>query len=170
MNRNVVSFHFVLRDASGRVLDMSQGGEPVRYLEGADQIIDGLEEALRGASPGQELKVQLPAGKAYGQHDPSLVQVVARGSIPVEGDLNVGDRFQTEPDPYAPVVTIAAVDGDQVTLDGNHPLAGVDLTFDVQVLAVRAATEAELSQNAPNHDGCCGGGGGGNCGCGCGSH
>jgi FKBP-type peptidyl-prolyl cis-trans isomerase SlyD len=172
MSRHVVSLHYTLRDPSGQVLDMSAGGEPICYLEGAGQIIDGLDEQLQGVPAGTKTRVLVPAAKAYGLRDPERIHKVSRALIPFEGELTIGDRFQTEPDPGAPVVTIAAVDGDEVTLDANHPLAGIDLTFDVEILAVRAATEEELAhghahgEGGHGHgegDGGCGCGGGGQC-------
>ena len=161
MSRNVVTFNYTLRDPSGRVLDMSNAGEPISYLEGAGQIIDGLDAQLRGVAAGVKQRVSVPAARAYGLPDPSLVQKVSRALLPVEGELKVGDQFQTEPDRFAPVVTITALEGDQVTLDANHPLAGVDLTFDVEIVEVRAATPEEL-QHGHAH---AGSGGGGSCGC-----
>lgn len=140
----VVTFHYTLRDPSGRVLDSSAGGDPISYLEGAGQIIDGLDEQLRFASAGEKARVSVPAKKAYGERDPAQVQRVKRAMLPVEGELKVGDQFQTDTDRYAPVVTVQAIEGDEVLLDANHPLAGVDLTFDVEIVAVRPATAEEL--------------------------
>lgn len=142
--RRVVTFHYTLRDAQGQVLDTSAGSEPITYLEGAGQIIDGLDEQLRDAPPGKKARVAVPAARAYGMHDPSQVQKVKRDLLPVEGELTVGDRFQTDTDRFAPVVTVIAIEGDEVLLDGNHPLAGVDLVFDVEVVAARPATAEEL--------------------------
>lgn len=144
MNRHVVTFHYTLRDPAGRVLDTSAGGEPVVYLEGAGQIIDGLDAQLRGVAAGTKVRVQVPAARAYGAHDPAQVQQVRRAQLPVTGELKVGDQFQAGADRFAPVVTVVAIDGEHVTLDANHPLAGTDLTFDVEVVAVRAATAEEL--------------------------
>lgn len=144
MSRNVVTFHYTLRDPAGRVLDTSAGGEAITYLEGAGQIIDGLDEQLRGKPAGTHCIVHVPAAKAYGEHDAAQIQRVPRAHIPVEGELNIGDRFQTDTDRYAPIVTVVAVDADTVTLDANHPLAGVDLTFEIELVAVRASTEEEL--------------------------
>ncbi len=144
MKPNVVTFTFTLRDPAGRVLDTSVGGAPITYLEGAGQIIDGLDEQLRGVAIGTKTILQVPAAKAYGERDESQVQTLNRAQIPVEGTLNVGDRFQTDTDKHAPVVTVVALDAENVTLDANHPLAGVDLTFEVEVLGVRAATPEEL--------------------------
>jgi FKBP-type peptidyl-prolyl cis-trans isomerase SlyD len=142
--RRVVTFHYTLRDPSGRVLDTSAGGGPVTYLEGAGQIIDGLDTRLRAAAAGAKLHVQVPAAEAYGERDLAQVQRVKRAVLPVAGELRVGEQFQAGGDRHAPVVTVVAIEGDDVTLDANHPLAGMDLAFEVEVVAVRAATAAEL--------------------------
>ena len=139
----VVTFHYVLRDPSGRVLDTSAGAEPVTYLEGAGQIIDGLDEQLRGATAGEKPRVEVPAARAYGARDAAQVQRVKRALLPVPGELKVGDQFQTDTDRFAPVVTVAAIEGDEVLLDANHPLAGVDLTFEVEIVTTRPATAEE---------------------------
>ncbi len=143
--RRVVTFHYTLRDPAGRVIDTSAGGAAVTYLEGAGQIIDGLDEQLRGAEAGAKVRVEVPAAKAYGERDPAQVHRVNRGLLPVEGELKVGDTFQAGQDRHAPTVTVTGVAGDDVLLDANHPLAGVDLTFDVEVLEARGATAEELS-------------------------
>lgn len=154
MNRNVVTFHYTLRNPAGAVLDTSAGGAPVVYLEGAGQIIDGLDEQLRGLPVGTKTRVQVPATRAYGARDPGQVQSVGRAQLPVEGTLKVGDQFQAGTDRLAPVVTVVAIEGDHITLDANHPLAGVDLTFDVEIVAARAATAEELNHgHAHGEDG-----------------
>jgi FKBP-type peptidyl-prolyl cis-trans isomerase SlyD len=143
--RRVVTFHYTLRDPGGRVIDTSAGAEPITYLEGGGQIIEGLDEQLRFAAAGEKSTVLVPAAKAYGDHDPAQVQKVKRALLPVEGELKVGDQFQAGGDRYAPVVTDRAIEGDEVLLDANHPLAGVDLKFEVEVVAVRQPTAEELS-------------------------
>ncbi len=143
--RRVVTFHYTLRDPAGRVLDSSAGGEPITYLEGAGQIIDGLDARLRSAEAGAKQRVQVPAAEAYGERDAAQVQQVKRAVLPVDGELQLGAQFQAGPDRHAPVVTVVAIDGEDVTLDANHPLAGVDLAFDVEIVAARAATAEELS-------------------------
>ncbi len=155
--RRIVTFHYTLRDPRGRVLDTSAGGEPIRYLEGAGQIIDGLDEALRDVSSGTRAEVQVPAAKAYGEHDPKQVQRVLRSLLPVQGELKPGDQFQVGNDQFSPVVTVVSIEGEEVLLDGNHPLAGVDLTFDVELVAAREATADELTHgHAHADDGTCG--------------
>lgn len=142
--RRVVTFHYTLRDPSGKVIDTSAGGEPVTYLEGAGQIIDGLDARLRTAAAGAKARVQVPAAEAYGAREAAQVQRVKRAMLPVEGELKAGDTFQAGEDRFAPVVTVLAIEGEEVVLDANHPLAGVDLTFDVEILAVREASAEEL--------------------------
>lgn len=142
--RRIVTFHSTLRDPLGQVLDTSAGGAPITYLEGAGQIIDGLDEQLRAAGAGEKRRVIVPAAKAYGERDPAQVQQVPRAQLPIEGEVRVGDQFQAGEDRYAPVVTVVKVEGEHVTLDANHPLAGVELTFDVEVVSVRPATPEEL--------------------------
>jgi FKBP-type peptidyl-prolyl cis-trans isomerase SlyD len=141
----LLTFHYTLRDAGGRVIDTSRGGEPMPFLEGTGQIIDGLEEPLLQMTAGEKRHVVVPPERAYGRREAELVQQVPRANLPV-GDLQVGDQFQTGPDRQAPVVTVVAIEGDQVMLDANHPLAGQVLHFEVELVAVRAATPAELQQ------------------------
>lgn len=141
-------FHFTLRDPEGRVLDTSQGGEPVAYVEGASQIIPGLEAQLAGEPAGRRLRVTVPAAQAYGERDPAQVQTVPRDALPVEGELHPGDTFRAGTDAFAAVVTVVAVAGADVTLDANHPLAGMALTFDLEILEARPATAAEQAAAA----------------------
>lgn len=169
MSRSVVSFHYTLRNQQGQMLDSSIGADPIQYLEGSGQIIDGLEEALTGLAAGTKRVIMVAAERAYGKRDPELVRKIARTRLPVE-NINVGDMFQTDGGPSA-IVTVTAIEGDEVTLDGNHPLADQDLIFDVEVLNAREASPEEIAHghvHAPggqshhdhghHHDGegCCG--------------
>ena len=149
MNRSVVTFHYTLRDAQAVLLDASDRDEPISYLEGSGQIIEGLEEQLRGLEPGTKRSIAVPAAKAYGVRDESQVQRVPRAALPVEGELRPGDRFQAGEDRFAPVVMVVKIEGDEVLLDANHPLAGVDLVFEVEIVAVRPATMAEITRGQP---------------------
>lgn len=152
--RRVVTFHYTLRDPAGRVIDTSSGGLPVTYLEGAGQIIDGLDEQLRDIQPGMRTQIHVTAAAAYGERDPSQVQSVLRALLPVQGELKVGDQFQAGEDQFAPVVTVVGIDGDSILLDANHPLAGVDLTFDVELTAARPATPEELAHGHVHNADC----------------
>jgi FKBP-type peptidyl-prolyl cis-trans isomerase SlyD len=141
-----ITFHYILKDATGRLLDTSRGGAPMPFTEGTGQIIEGLEESLLLMAAGEKRTVVVPPERAYGVLDANLVQKVRRARLPVD-DLKVGDQFQTGPDRSAPVVTVKAIEGDEVLLDANHPLAGQELHFEVEVVAMRAATPEE-SQGA----------------------
>ena len=141
----LLTFHYTLRDAGGRMLDTSRGGEPMPFIEGSGQIIDGLEEPLRLMAAGEKRTIVVPPERGYGMREAELVQKVPKANLPV-GDVKVGDQFQTGPDRQAPVVTVVAIEGDEVLLDANHPLAGQELHFEVELVAVRAATSAELQQ------------------------
>ncbi len=156
LSRRVLTFHYTLRDPAGRILDTSAGGDPITYLEGAGQIIEGLEDQLRSADAGVKLRIEVPAAKAYGERDPDQVQRVNRGLLPIEGELKVGDSFQTGEDRHSPVVTVAGLEGEDVLIDANHPLAGVDLTFDVEIVGIRAASREELAHGHA-HGGAAGG-------------
>jgi FKBP-type peptidyl-prolyl cis-trans isomerase SlyD len=154
MSRNVVTFHYTLRDPRGQVLDASVGGEPISFLEGAGQIVEGLEEGLRGLAAGVQAKVGVPAAKAYGDRDEGQVQRVLKSLLPIEGEVKPGDQFRAGNDPYAPIVTVVSVEGEELLLDANHPLAGVDLEFEVEVVAVRAATKEECDHGHVHEGGC----------------
>ncbi len=170
--RNVITFHYTLRDPRGQIIDASLGGDPIQFLEGAGQIVEGLEEGLRGLAPGARAFVGVPAAKGYGEHDETQVQRVLRALLPVEGEIKPGDRFRAGEDAFAPIVRVVEVDGDELLLDANHPLAGLDLEFEVEIVAARPATAEELEHGHVHGEGggCCGGGGqgdgqGGGCGC-----
>ena len=138
-----LTFHYTLRNRDGRILDTSRGAAPLSCLEGAGQIIEGLEDSLGRMTEGETRQVVVPPERAYGLREAELVQKVPRGHLPVD-DVKVGDQFQTGPDRSAPVVTVVAVEGEEVLLDANHPLAGEELHFEVELIALRAATPEEL--------------------------
>jgi len=143
----VLTFHYTLRDANGRVLDTSRGGgEPLSFLEGAQEIVPGLEKELSAMTVGARREVAVPPELGYGLREEALVQRVPRSSLPIDGEVSVGDQFLAGEDRHAPVVTVVAVDGDHVMLDANHPLAGATLHFDVKLVAARPATPAELGR------------------------
>jgi FKBP-type peptidyl-prolyl cis-trans isomerase SlyD len=144
MERQVVSFHYILRNEGGEVIDSSGKEHPVSYLEGSGAIIDGLERALRSFPAGQRRLVSLAPEQAYGVRDEAQVQTVERKALPVE-ELKVGDMFQTGEDRHAPVVRVMSIEGDQVKLDANHPLAGQRLHFEVQIVTKRDATPEEIA-------------------------
>ena len=159
-DHKVASFHYTLTNEAGETLDSSIGGEPMPYLHGEQNIVPGLELALEGKRVGDKLSVSLEAADAYGEFDPALVEVVSADLFDGVDNVEVGMEFEAEsPDGEdVMVVRITDVDGDSVTVDGNHPLSGQKLHFEVEVTDVRDATEEELEHGHVHGDdeGCCG--------------
>ena len=125
MNKaRVVTIHYTLTNEAGEVLDSSRGGEPLSYLEGASNIIPGLEKELLASGTGEKKTVKVAAADAYGEKRDDMVVKVPRSQFPSDLPLKEGDRFRSGSDHHSPIFTVVAVAGDQVTLDGNHPLAG----------------------------------------------
>ncbi|SEL01411.1 FKBP-type peptidyl-prolyl cis-trans isomerase SlyD [Atopomonas hussainii] len=152
---SAVSIHYTLTNDAGEVLDSSQGGSPLVYLHGASNIISGLENALVGKQAGDSLKVSIEPADAYGEKDASLIAELSRNMFEGVDELAVGMQFHASgPDGGLQIVTIVGLDGDKVTVDGNHPLAGQRLHFDVQVAEVREATADELAHGHIHGEGC----------------
>ena len=150
--RKVVTIDYTLTDEEGEILDSSEDDGPLLYLHGFGNIVPGLEAALEGKAAGDQLSVTLPPDQGYGDRDEALVQTVPRQQFP-KGEIEVGMRFQAElPDGAARVLTVVAVTQNDVTVDGNHPLAGQTLSFDVTVRGIRDATEEEV-EHGHAHDG-----------------
>ncbi|MEI6458888.1 MAG: peptidylprolyl isomerase [Pseudomonadota bacterium] len=139
----VVLIHYTLKNDAGEVLDSSVGHEPLAYLQGRGGIIAGLEEALEGKVAGDKLLATIPPEKGYGVKDPSLVQQVPRRAF--QGDVRAGMQFTASTEAGPRTVVVTRVQGDMVTIDGNHALAGETLHFDVEVTEVRVASEEELA-------------------------
>ncbi|MBK8452478.1 MAG: peptidylprolyl isomerase [Thiofilum sp.] len=143
----VVSMSYVLKNNEGQVLDQADEQQPFMYLHGSQNIIPTLEAALSGKNVGDTLQVSIPAEQAYGEHSQELVQPVPRAAfagVPAE-HLVVGAHLQAQTDEGVRVVTIAAVDDQNITVDGNHPMAGIDLNFNVKVVAIRDASPEEIA-------------------------
>ena len=148
----VVIIDYTLTDDQGEVIDTSKDGEPLSYIQGTGDIIPGLENALEGRAVGETLKVSIPPQDGYGLRDEELVHVVSREIFRDAEGLEVGAQFQGRTDGEAHIFTVMEISGDEVTIDGNHPLAGMTLNFDVTVREVREATAEELSHGHV-HDG-----------------
>jgi FKBP-type peptidyl-prolyl cis-trans isomerase SlyD len=144
--QRAVLMHYTLTNDSGEVLDSSSGGEPLAYLHGMGNIIPGLEKALVGKKAGDKLQVKVAPAEGYGERDERLIQQVPRRAFQGIKDIKPGMSFHAQGSGGAPMqVTVTRVVGDMVTVDGNHPLAGVALNFDVEIVEVRAATAEEMS-------------------------
>ncbi|PJA32012.1 MAG: peptidylprolyl isomerase [Zetaproteobacteria bacterium CG_4_9_14_3_um_filter_53_7] len=153
-NNKVVSFDYTLTSDTGVVIDSSEGGQPLVYLHGAQNIIPGLERALEGKKAGDALQVVVEPEDAYGQYNAALTQVVPSEMFQGVDKLEAGMEFQAETSGGIEVVRIAKVEGNNVTIDGNHPLAGERLNFDVSVKEVRDASEDELEHGHVHSEGC----------------
>ena len=149
----VVTIHYTLQDDNGAVLDSSAPGEPLVYIHGRGNLVAGLEKALEGKRGGAALAVVVAPAEGYGTRDDALIQRVPRRSLQGAGTVQKGMQFRAQTDGGMRVVTVAAVVGDMVTLDGNHPLADRTLHFDVEVVGVRAATAEELEHGHVHGEG-----------------
>ncbi len=159
-DHKVVSIHYTLRDKDGQVIDSSEGSSPLAYIHGKGNIIPGLEDGLLGKAVGDKLTVVVAPEHGYGVHNENLVQVLPRDMFQGIDDIQPGMQFQAVGGNGPVVITVKGVDGDRVTVDGNHELAGVELHFDVEIVDVRDATAEELLHgHSHGAGGCCGGGG-----------
>ena len=141
---HVVTLNYTLKDNDDNILDKSDDGS-FCYLHGASNIIPGLENALVGKISGDSFSVTIQPEEAYGIHDETKAQDVPRSMFPPEQEIKADMQFNAQgPDGQTVVVTVKQVEGETVTVDGNHPLAGVTLNFEVIVMDIRDATAEEL--------------------------
>ena len=149
----VVSIHYTLTNETGETLDSSrERGEPLAYLHGHGNIIPGLETALDGKASGEQVQVTVDPEEGYGERHDALIQDVPREAFQGVDELEPGMQFQAQTEAGARLFVITDIQGDQVTVDGNHPLAGERLHFDVEVTEVREATDEEKNHGHV-HDG-----------------
>ncbi len=142
----VVSIHYKLTDDSGEVLDSSDGSDPLVYLHGAGNIIPGLEKALVGKADGDSLQVRVEAAEGYGEVVPDLIQVIQRSAFQEADSVEEGMVFKAKAaDGSIQHIMVKKVEGDAITIDANHPLAGIALNFDINIVGVREATEEEVA-------------------------
>jgi len=154
MSNQVISFDYVLTAKGGKVVDASSKGKPLVFISGLGQIIQGLEVILLEMQPQEKKTVTIESKEAYGVYDQDLVYKVDRSKLPSQ-EIKIGDMFEVgQGEQYSPV-TITAINGDEITLDGNHPLAGEDLTFAVEIVEKRPATAQELSHGHVHGTGGC---------------
>lgn len=142
--QKVVTLNYTLTDNEGNVIDQSNDAS-FAYLHGANNIIPGLENALSGKTAGDSLNVSVEPAEGYGERDPAKTQAVPRNMFPQDTDIQVGMQFHAQgPNGETLVVTVVGVEEETITVDGNHPLAGVQLNFQVEVMEVREASQEEL--------------------------
>jgi len=137
----VAAIHYTLTNNEGKVLDSSVGREPLHYIQGIGNLIPGMEEGLEGKKQGDKVNLKVSPEKGYGVKSEELIQKVPRSAF---GDQKIekGMQFQTN---QGGVVTVTNVGLSEITVDANHPLAGVELNFAVEVISIREATEDELA-------------------------
>ena len=146
--QKVASIHYTLTDDHQQVRDSSDGSDPLVYIHGIGNLISGLEAQLEGKGAGDRFKTSIVPAQAYGDRDEDLVHTLDAENFAGIDDLRVGLQLEAsaggDDEEESNVVTVVAIEGDEVTVDGNHPLAGVTLHFDVRVVSVRDATAEEL--------------------------
>ena len=143
-DQKVVHIHYTLTNDDGEVLDSSEGHGPLAYIHGIGNLIPGLENALNGKTAGDKLSVSIAPEEGYGLRDEDLIQTVPKGAFQGVQTIEPGMQFHAESPEGMQLVTVLEVRGDEVVLDGNHPMAGMTLHFDVEVGEVREATAEEL--------------------------
>lgn len=149
----VAVLNYVLKNDDGNIIDESNDNT-FCYLHGANNIIPGLENALEGKQAGDEVTVSIEAADAYGERDLANIQKVPRDMFPEDIDIQAGMQFQAQSSQGHPLnVTVTAVEANEIVVDGNHPLAGMRLHFDVQVIEVRDASPEEISNGHVNDSG-----------------
>ncbi|MEK2643990.1 FKBP-type peptidyl-prolyl cis-trans isomerase [Bdellovibrio sp. BCCA] len=148
--RRVLAFNYVLKGPDGNVLDASERGQPLPFLEGAGQIIPKLEEEIKDLKEGDKKIVKLAAKDAYGEMKDNMFMDVPKEELAHLPQLEVGAHLRLELGSGAHIVRVSKITETHVTLDGNHPLAGQDLEFDIEMVLVREATTEEVLHGHPH--------------------
>ncbi len=149
----VVTIHYKLRDDAGNLLDSSEGEEPLAYIHGTESLVPGLEKALDNKTAGDSLQVRVETADAYGEISSDLIQVFDRAEFKDVEPLEEGMEFNSQGENgNIQMIEIKAIKNDNVTVDANHPFAGMNLNFDVEVISVREPSEEELDHGHV-HDG-----------------
>ncbi|MEX0799246.1 MAG: peptidylprolyl isomerase [Bacteriovoracaceae bacterium] len=149
----VMGFNYTLKDKEGNVIDSSEGQTPLLFLVGSGQIIPGLEKEIVDLNIGDKKNIEVKAQDAYGEVIDDLKITVKKSQFPDGNEVKVGDQFQVNNEPNAPVFTVMDIQDEDVKIDGNHPMAGKDLMFDIEVTEKRAATEEEKAHGHAHGEG-----------------
>jgi FKBP-type peptidyl-prolyl cis-trans isomerase SlyD len=149
----VCRFHYTLKNGGGETLDSSAGSAPLTYLHGFGGIIPGLERQMLGKTVGDKFTAHVPAAEAYGLADPSMIQPVPKSQLGAIANLHVGMQLQAYTGQGEVVVRVAEIREHEVMIDANHPLAGQDLFFEVEVVDIRAATQEEIAHRHVHGEG-----------------
>jgi FKBP-type peptidyl-prolyl cis-trans isomerase SlyD len=154
MSKEVISFNYTLTDKNDKIIDASSQGQPLIFMTESGQIIPGLETILINMNLNEKKKVTISSKEAYGPYNQSLVYKVPRTKLPT-AQINVGDVFEAGNGQQSFPVSVVHIEGDEITLDGNHPLAGQDLNFEVEVIQKRLATVDEVAHGHVHGAGDC---------------
>ncbi|MCB0278316.1 MAG: peptidylprolyl isomerase [Calditrichaeota bacterium] len=149
----VVHIHYTLTNNEGEVLDSSEGREPLAYLHGNGNLISGLENELNGKKKGDKLSVKIQPEDAYGLRDEALIQDVPLSNFTKPDEVEIGIQFQIQTNEGVKIATVVDKKEDEATLDLNHPMAGIELNFDVEIIEVRDASKEELSHGHVHGEG-----------------
>ncbi|PHS30070.1 MAG: peptidylprolyl isomerase [Methylophaga sp.] len=153
IENSVVVIDYTLTDNDGEVIDSSEGAGPLTYLHGAGNIIPGLEDALLGKEVGEQVKASIEPKDAYGERVEDMKQEVPKELFGGIDNIEIGMQFQSETDAGPVMVTVVEMGEEMITVDGNHPLAGVHLNFDVTIREVREASKEELEHGHVHGEG-----------------
>lgn len=148
----MVILHYAVSDSENTLIDSSYDDKPLAVIHGTGYLIPGLEQALTGHKAGDQLEVEVQAEQAYGQRIEEYVQTVPKAMFEEINDLAVGTQLRATTDDGEQTVIVIDVQDDEITVDGNHPLAGIDLKFDVEILEVREASKDELAHGHVHRD------------------
>ncbi|OUR63859.1 peptidylprolyl isomerase [Methylophaga sp. 42_25_T18] len=149
----VVLIDYKLTDNEGAVIDTSEGAGPLAYIHGAGNIIEGLEEALLGKEAGDDVQASIEPAKAYGERNEDMQQEVPKELFGGVDNIEIGMQFQSDTEQGPVMVTVIEINEEMVVVDGNHPLAGTHLNFDVTIREVREASEEELQHGHVHGEG-----------------
>ena len=152
---NVVIMHYAVSDSEGTLIDSSYDEKPMAIIQGTGYLIPGLDNALLDHQTGDKFEVDVPCDKAYGQRNENFVQTVPKELLAGVEDLVLGSQLRATTDDGEQTVIVIDVQDDEITVDGNHPLSGLDLSFDVEIIEVREATSEELTHGHVHAEGSC---------------
>lgn len=144
-NDSVITMHYTVKNSHGEIIDSSENSEPMTFLNGRGFLIYGLEQELTNKAKGDKFDCNIDAEAAYGAFHPELVQQLPISVFDSIEEIHEGMQLRATTDDGEQSVIITEITDEQVTVDGNHPLAGVDLTFNVEIIDVREATEEEMA-------------------------
>jgi FKBP-type peptidyl-prolyl cis-trans isomerase SlyD len=153
-NNTAVSIHYILTNDAGEEIDSTSGGEPLVYIHGRGNIISGLEKALHDKKVGDKFSVRIEAEDAYGEFSDDMIQVVSKEMFDGIDNVEVGMQFHAAVNSGSGIITVINVEGNDITIDGNHPLAGQALSFAIEIVGVRRATKEETSHGHIHGPGC----------------